>query len=206
MTSNPAQRNRWFAIAVLFLIVNTLGVILLLARFECGAKTGARAELISPAKGRLEGREPLRWWFDADMVGASETGRADQAGLLTMSPAVNGELAWTRSDELTFQPSNRWPPCTELNAILSGPLRSLDGRLFSSPQLFRLATAPLTLLGARQTDLRNDSLKLSVVFNDLVSGPEAAEGISIQTPDGAILAGSLEGACRPGTKRTAPRP
>ncbi len=194
MTSNPAQRNRWFAIAVLFLIVNTLGVILLLARFECGAKTGARAELISPAKGRLEGREPLRWWFDADMVGASETGRADQAGLLTMSPAVNGELAWTRSDELTFQPSNRWPPCTELNAILSGPLRSLDGRLFSSPQLFRLATAPLTLLGARQTDLRNDSLKLSVVFNDLVSGPEAAEGISIQTPDGAILAGSLEGA------------
>ena len=193
MTSAPASSNRWFAIAVLFLIVNTLGVILFFARSDYGGSAGPRAELVSPADNRIEGRMPLRWSFGADMVAPHETGRVDIAGLLTILPPVNGELAWTRTRELTFQPAGNWPPCQEFNALLSGSLRSLDGRLLPSPALFQLATAPLTLLNARQTDLRNNSLKLRLVFNDLVSGPEAASNLSVLAMNDKPLPFKVEG-------------
>ena len=194
MTSAPAPRNRWFTIAVLFLIVNTLGVIKLWTRSDSGQTTELRAELVSPAKGRLAGCEALRWRFSTNMVNASETGKVAQAGLLTIMPFVNGGLTWTRTDELTFQPERKWQPCSEFNALLSASLRSLDGRPLSSPPLFKLASAPLTILRARQADLRNDRLKLRLVFNDLVSGPEAMARLKITTTDDKPLPFNLEGA------------
>lgn len=193
MTSAPASRNRWFTLAILFLIVNTLGVMRLWTLPEPGSKTETLVELVSPANGHPMGSDPLRWHFKTKMVDASETGKVARAGLLTMMPFVNGALTWTRTDELTFQPDRKWQPCSEFNALLSNSLRSLDGRPISGPLLFKLTTAPLTFLRARQADLRNDRLKLRVVFNDMISAPEVAARVKVLTTDDRPLAFSVEG-------------
>ncbi len=162
----PARRfsNRWFFVALAFLLVNAWGVWRWTSR--SGATGAVWAREFAPGNdATVEGAAPLRWRFSAPMVAAEEVGRAPAEPPARLNPPVAGRFVWRSERELVFTPDDSWPLCREFDAQLDDALADRRGRPVGGERAFRFTTPPLQFLRAEQAGAGDGAVTLRLIFN-----------------------------------------
>lgn len=177
--------NRWFVLAVLFLLVNTWGVVKWTSRPRAGVRYVA-ATFLPGENATLTGRtEAVSWEFSEAMVPAAALGPVADAAPVALSPAVPGVFAWERPDRLVFRPAGEWPECSRFTATLDRERRSLAGARMAPPASFSFRSAPLRLLRADQREFLPDgSVVLQLRFSAPVSPAALEHAMRLVSPGG----------------------
>ena len=179
------KQNRWFILALCFLLLNGVAVF----RWLGGPREAAtiRSALVVPESGRVAAgsRDELRWRFTAPMATTSQIGQWTESGPVRFLPEIDGEYCWVAPDELAFRPRSGWPPCSRISAITHDDLRGLDGRPWSGEAVAAFETTPLALVDVRQSSLPTDGqLELDLEFNAPVMNGDFYRFLKLETPDG----------------------
>jgi hypothetical protein len=119
------NRNRWWSLALLFLLVNALGLwrALFLWDAHLGRLDGGARLKSSPASEQVVvGRAPLRWVWTAPVVADEAVGQVPSNAPVTFDPPHRGRFVWVSDRVLEFQPSEDWPAArrVRLHHQLSG--------------------------------------------------------------------------------------
>ena len=175
------DRYKWFALALLFFIVNSYAV-LLYAR-SCHRRGPLRAALVEPGDGRVNEQECLRWRFGASMVSEERVGKWTPAGPVDLHPHLDGLFCWTRPNQLIFRPRTQWPPCKAFTATLSDALLSTDLRGIEGERVFSFRTPSLEVVRVAQVDYGKYP-RLRIEFNDRISRTALASHLRATAPDG----------------------
>src|ERR1043166_2289620 len=182
------KANKWFYLAVLFLLVNAYGVFRM-ARPQPNTSRPVKVNAFQPDTGRSIGSdEMLKWTFSTDMVTATKTGSWSKTGPATIEPAIPGSFCWRTPNELWFRPSELWQECTAYRVQIEDELKSIEGRPIASPRGFKFHTAPLECKEWQLVELnasREATVRIS--FNAPVSLMDVPGHISIADPDGTPL-------------------
>ncbi|MBN2703362.1 MAG: alpha-2-macroglobulin family protein [Pontiellaceae bacterium] len=184
---HETRMNRWFVLALAFLILNAAAVIYWLSDKE---DPHVHAALIMPDNGRVEAgsRDELRWRFTASMATANPIGQWTDSGPVRFLPEIDGEYCWVAADELAFRPRSEWPQCSVFSAIMSNDLRGLDGRPCSGESVATFETTPLALVDVRQSSLPTaGQLQLDLEFNAPINSGDFYNFLKLATPDGKAL-------------------
>ena len=188
------KRNRWFLLAVLFLLINGYGVFRVTEYLR--RDTGSvRVVAVSHSDGDyLRKSDEIRWDFSSEMAGPDEVDRWLEIGPVRFTPRVNGHFCWDRPDQLVFIPAQPWGYCRSLIATLDEELTSRDGRKLAGRRVFEMGSEPLRLLTVSQTDIshrRRVSLRLE--FNGPVPEDLLEAYLSLAGPGGVEVDYRIEG-------------
>ncbi len=178
--------NRWFVLAVVFgaglLTINGL-VAWNLWRREAPGGTGG-AVFLPGDGGRVSAGDPLTWIFP------SPPPRKPEAPVI-FSPQASGRFLWSDDRTLTFTPSSPWPPCTSWEARFKPDFLPAGGGTAYRGR-FSFSSAPLNLLGARQTAWAGgDLVELTLSFNAPVSAASLLSGLRFHYPGGEEIPWTL---------------
>ncbi len=188
------KSNRWFWLAVLFLLINGYGVFRVTEYFR-QAGGGVRVISVVPGEGKyLQRSDEIQWVFSSEMAGPDEVDRWLEIGPVRFTPQVPGHFCWDRPDRLSFIPAQPWTACWTIIATLDEDLTSRDGKALAGKRVFEMGTEPLRLLTAGQTDIghrRRVSLRLE--FNGPVSAESLASELTLAGPGGEEVDYRIEG-------------
>jgi len=188
------DRYKWFALAVLFLIVNSYAVFLY-AR-SCRARGPLRVALVQPVDGRVREKDPLQWRFGASMVPHERVGKWTPAGPVDLRPHVDGLFCWVRPNRLVFRPRDAWPSCTEFSAAVSDQLLSADLRAIEGERRFTVQSPSLEVVRVSQVDY-GIYPRIRIAFSDRVSRSALAPHLHAATPDGKAVRVKISRASSP---------
>lgn len=178
--------NRWFVLAAIFgaglLTINGL-IAWNLFRRETPGRAGGT--VFFPGDGGLVAAgDPLTWVFPSPPV------RKPEAPVI-FSPPASGRFLWSDDRTLTFTPSSPWPPCTGWEARFKPDFLPADGGTADRGR-FSFASAPLNLLGVRQTAwVRGDLAELTLSFNGPVSAESLLSRLRLHYPGGVEIPWTL---------------
>ncbi|MBN2684712.1 MAG: hypothetical protein JXR40_05490 [Pontiellaceae bacterium] len=181
------KMNRWFFLALGFLIINAAAVIVWLSDKE---DPDVHAELITPKSGQVaaDTRDELHWRFSADMVSSNQVGKAESTGPIIFSPEIKGDFKWISPREFSFRPTSPWKVCSPYSAVFTDELRSLDGRPLDGTRTTAFRSDPLTLVDIRQASLPgNGNIYVDVEFNAAVHLPELWKHLKVLDAEGEAV-------------------
>ncbi len=193
--------NRWFILALGFLLLNGYAVF----RWLAGPRSPGHvhAVLAEPENSQVQSgsRDVIHWRFSADMVTPSQTGHWADSGPVRFFPDIKGEFQWIDANRLAFRPAEDWPACIPCSAVFNEGLRSLGGRSLDGNRTTIFNTTPLELLDVRQSNAaKGASVQLDFEFNQPVSPSLLVKHLSIH--DAAGTAVGLQDASRQSAHRT----
>ncbi|MFH0878815.1 MAG: MG2 domain-containing protein, partial [Lentisphaerota bacterium] len=184
---NWLDRNKWFFLAALFLVVNTWG----LYRLKPAGQNGNQKVYVAfePGDGAsVESNRPLAWVFSEPMIQADQAGREKANGPVTITPSVQGVFTWVDPRRLEFRPADAWPSCTPFSSTLKSELRSLGGKELAPPATTAFATPSLRLKSAWQVNFTSDRrVTLHLEFSDPVSPSTLEKFLDLESPRGQPL-------------------
>ena len=173
-----ANRNRWFALGLGFLVLNAWAVLRMqppgservpVVAVEASRTLGTNKPL--PPANLLKQRGEVRWQFTEAMVEEDETHTWQEAGPFAFDPPHAGMFRWDTRTELIFKPRDNWPTGRTVRVRMVKPLRTVSGKEIQlSENTF--TTEKLALLGA-EVDSSQEHLRLR--FNTLVRPEEVAK-------------------------------
>ncbi|MEA1926939.1 MAG: MG2 domain-containing protein, partial [Candidatus Auribacterota bacterium] len=190
------RRNRWFWLAVMFLLINGYGVFRVTEYLRSvSGSGGVRVISVSHGEGDyLQGSDEIHWEFSSEMAGPDEVDRWLEIGPVRFIPRVHGHFCWDRPDRLTFIPAQSWTACRSLVATLDEDLTSREGRALAGRRVFEMGTEPLRLLAVSQTDIsRRRRVSLRLEFNGPVPEDLLDASLSLAGPGGEEVEYRLEG-------------
>ncbi len=178
-------RERWFVLAVLFLLLNTYGILRLTGR-PLGHGGEIRITDVSPDPDRpLTGRDQIRWTFNAGMTDDAGIGIGLPEDPFIFTPHVPGRYHWESPRTLVFVPASEWSPCRRYLADPTKDLIIPEGKTFRSGPAFEFRTEPLRLMEMGQADISpSRELALRLVFNAPVSRASFQGAFSLLGPSG----------------------
>jgi uncharacterized protein YfaS (alpha-2-macroglobulin family) len=179
MWNRISSNNKWFVLAVLFLIVNTYGVI----QVTTSAREGwiRVAKFSAGAKGLVRDREPLAWIFSSAMALPEEIGHWTTEGPVSIEPAMPGRYCWVSERELKFEPVSAWQQCTPYRALMDDTLADLNGRTLRTHSRFTFQTPPLQMKAVSQVDFtRGRQCVLRLEFNSAPARPQLKDYVSLE--------------------------
>ncbi len=189
------NRNRWWSLSLLFLLVNALGLwrALFLWDAHLGRLDGGARLKSSPAAEQVVvGRAPLRWVWTAPVVADEAVGQIPPSAPVTFDPPQRGRFVWVSDRVLEFQPSEDWPAARRVRHELNTTLTNNLGRVMAFAHSGSLLGPELQLLSARVQRLdAQDQLQVSLVFNAPVSADAVRAHLDLHDATGNRLDASL---------------
>jgi uncharacterized protein YfaS (alpha-2-macroglobulin family) len=180
---NWLDRNKWFLLAVLFLMVNAWGVYRLQPP---GVHEDSRSVFASfePGDGAIvSSNEVLAWQFSEPVAHPAQVGRETSTGPVNIHPSVPGLFRWTAVDRLEFKPAAPWPECNAFTATFSPAFKGPSGKEMAPPRTFSFRTPALEWVSVRQANFTADRrVTLRLDFNAPVSPAALSKYLALESP------------------------
>jgi len=178
-----SERNRWFALGLAFLALNTWAILrdqqpAELLKSEAPIQVEMARKLASSAE-EIEKRAELAWAFPEPMVVEKTTGIWKESGPITFSPPQSGLFCWNSSLELVFKPEKSWPVGRNIGVNSLGPIYALSGKKITFKEE-SFTTERLKLLAA-ETDSSQRHIRLR--FNSEVRPEEVSNYTRVVNKD-----------------------
>jgi segregation and condensation protein A len=148
-------------------------------------------EVVAMPPALVEGRMPLRFTFNLDMVAAATLDRPP-AVVPEITPAVPGSWSWRDARTLEFAPREDLPAASAFNILLAkDALRAESGLRLGHDVRLAIRTASLRLQAARVETFAPDGRAIVVLdFNQSVDPLLIARTLTIAAPGDAALPAS----------------
>ncbi len=183
-TKSSHIQNRWFALALVFLGLNTWAV---LRDKPQGEAHDSEATAGQPAKYSLVGVSPrpdsslnerdlIRWSFSSPVIAREATHAWQESGPFAFVPPQEGMFCWESPTDLVFRPREKWPVAQSIRSRPVGTLRDPDKkpvRLSSN----HFNTTPLKMVGVGFYEKPN---QLRFRFNAEVHPEQLAKHLTIR--------------------------
>ncbi len=137
-------------------------------------------EVVAQPPALVEGRAPLRFTFNLDMVGEAALGRPP-AAVPEITPAILGSWSWRDARTLEFAPREELPAASAFNILLAADaLRAESGLRLGHDVRLAVHTASLSMQGARLESFAPGGRAIVVLdFNQAVDPALIARSLSI---------------------------
>ncbi|HBA85762.1 MAG TPA: hypothetical protein DCZ95_16895 [Verrucomicrobia bacterium] len=184
---NWLDKNKWFALAALFLVINAWGIF----RLRPAAVVDNPAIFVSfePGDGAtISSNAVLAWQFSEAVATAAQVGQDSATAPATITPATPGRFRWTTPDRLEFRPLVEWPECHLFTARLAADFKGPAGKEIAPPRTFSFRTPALSLLSVRQANFTADRrVTLRLDFNAPVSPAVLSKYLELESPRDTLL-------------------
>lgn len=185
--------NRWFLLALIFLLVNGYGVWKLThggpaAPRETVARTALEVAAFAPGENAVVADQtPLTWKFTRPVATTNVEARIE--------PGHPGAFVWASPTELRFEPAAPWKPCNRYRVVLDDRLADAAGTKLGGQREYHVQTAPLALVRVEQVNLTADrEVSLRLVFNATPEGELLRKFLSLSEEDDPEIDYALLGA------------
>lgn len=178
------NRNKWFGLAFLFLLVNTTA---LYRADRFGGPPKAEVQLLRDTNAPLRELDPLVWKFSGAMVNPGRIGLPLRSEPGTIKPEMDGYFCWEAEDLLVFKPAKPWPAGIVVTAGLDRNLKTLSGQSIASPRTFNIRTVSLEWTGLSQHSFNGDTAVVMLEFNRRVRQEDLKKYLQVTEKNGKDL-------------------